>query len=380
MNAADLNSLRTLIVTSGVYPYVELGADIDMSTYAVFTPLPASYCNFDGKSHRIYNLNIQSSGNTGLFSELRADQVQNIYIDGSVIDSNVSSNGAGLLAGYLYLASATAKVSNIHCSGAVEAQNFGTMGKIGGICGNLQCNNSANTNTLLESCSFHGTLTARMTGAYTTIGDQMPFVGGIAGWIDGYSGSMGVTISRCITNCTVIIDTSTANMGFGGIVGLLRAGSAHIVSIDRCVAQMDVRIATAAASARTLCIGGIAAYSYYTTSQINRCAAHLKFKYDPPSTIAAVYFAGILAYYQATCNIGGSYSVMTIENPNSKPLPASFTVDGIQANGTRTITASFYDADVLAASFSGPLVDTTHGITTANMKSQAYLEAQGWVF
>jgi len=200
------------------------------------------------------------------------------------------------------------------------------------------------------------------------------------GWADTYSGSGAVTVSRCISNFTVIYDSSTSNFGFGGIVGLLRSYGGKQVTVDRCVSQMVQQIITAAASARTLLIGGIAAFSYYATSQISRCAAHLKFQYDPPSTIAAVYFAGILAYWNATCNIVTSYSVISIANPNSKPLPATFTVDGIQANGTRNITASFYDADVLTASFSGSVVDASTGRTTAQLKSQTYLESQGWVF
>ena len=216
--------------------------------------------------------------------------------------------------------------------------------------------------------------------AITTINDTMPYIGGIVGWGDTYSGSGPVTISKCISNFTAILDTSTANYGIGGIVGLLRSYSAKPVIVDRCVAQMIMKIMTPAASARSLVLAGIAAYSYSAQSQISRCAAHIKFDYDPPSTIASVYFAGILGYYQAACSIANSYSVMSIANPNSKPLPTTFTVDGIQANGTRNITASFYDADVLIASFSGSVVDSSTGRTTAQLKSQTYLESQGWVF
>lgn len=385
MDAYDFNSLRTLINTSGSYPYVELGDDIDMSVYPVFTQFPTSYCNFDGKNHRIYNLNISTanaSASTGLFGSLYAAQVKNIFIEGSITAAETGSYGVGMLAGYLYFGTIDAKVSNIHCSGAIVIQNFSSMGKVGGICGNLQNSNSSNTNAALENCSFHGTITGRMTYSITSINDQMPYIGGIAGWMDTYSGASGVPVSitKCISNVTVVIDSSTAHMGVGGIVGLLRSYSGKLVTVDRCISQMEVHIATAAASPRTLCIGGIAAYSYYSTSNISRCAAHLVFQYDLPSTIAAVYFAGILAYYSAACNISQSYSVMSINNPNNKPLPAAFYVDGIQGNGTRTITASFYDAEVLAASFSGSVVDSSRGITTAEMKSQAFLESQGWVF
>jgi len=387
MDAADLNSLRTLIVTSGTYPYVELGADIDMSVYSVFTPLPASYCNFNGKGNRIYNLNILTgSGNSGLFSQLTTQECKDVYIDGSVVGSSPATyGGIGIFAGVLHLISSNGVISGIHCSGYLEGTLYSNSA-LGGVCGVLQCDSPSGTNNAMQNCSFHGTIKAMSTSAVTSINNTVPYLGGITGELLTKNGYGALSISKCITNLTAILDTTTANMGFGGVVGYFNSGgSLSLPAVDRCVAQMEVRILTAAASARTLLIGGIAAYSHQSVmpgpAQINRCAAHIKLHYDPPSTIAGIYFAGIYAYkVDSPVSISQSYSVMSIANPNTKPLPAAFTVDGIQTYGTRSIMASFYDAEVLAASFSGTVVDASNGITTANMKSQTFLEAQGWVF
>ena len=385
MDGYDLNALRTLIATSGVYPYVELGADINMAVYPVFAPLPASYCNIDGKGFRIYNLNVQNgNGETGLFSSLYAASAANINIEGTV--TSTAGYHTGMLAGFLYLTSTDGKISNIHCSGSINAANMYSSYATGGICGAFRCNNAGNPNGIMESCSFYGSIMARSTASQTSNSGSMPFAGGIAGWLDSNQSSAPLSITKCIANFIITLDSSTANIGFGGIAGCVRGyGSSRFLSINRCVVQMEVKIVTAAASARTLCVGGMTAYSYAgavggAIGNIENCAAHIKLNYDPPSTLQAMYFAGILAYYEQNIMITNCYSVMSILNPNSKPLPASFYVDGIQGNGTRNISASFYDADVLAASFSGNVVNSATGVTTAQLKSQAFLESQGWVF
>jgi len=387
MDGYDLNALRTKIVTSGVFPYVELGADIDMSVYANFVPLPMSYCNFDGKNHRIYNLNISDSSTlsyTGLFSTLHSGIVKDLCIDGSVINAYTGgSTKVGMLAGYLYIGVAGGKVSGVHCSGYVQGRSYNSA-CIGGICGVFTTDNIGGNNAI-ENSSFYGAIAMKGGGGVTDQASMLPVISGIVGDLSAYN-TASVTVSKCIAQFTAVLEVSSTTVGIVGIAGKLNPTTNGSVTVERCVAIMEVQIpvSSAVTSSYPLNIGGISANNTTTSgASINRCAAHVVLKYDPPFTIDTLKFSGIFAKVYSsgtTMPISMCYAVISIQNPNSKPFPTTFQVDGICVPLPASSTASFYDADVLTASFSGPVVSTANGRATAQLKSQAYLESQGWVF
>lgn len=157
------------------YANYKLGNDIDLQSYASWTPIGVGsmfFGTFDGQGHAIRNMNVSITSQTtseifgGLFGILLGT-VSNLIVEGEV-----SVNGGG------------------NCSA-------------GGICGRQ-------ASKTIKFCRFNGTVSAT-----TTNNDSRIYAGGIIG---GYSGVP--TITGCIANAKVTISGGKADKSAaGGLAG-----------------------------------------------------------------------------------------------------------------------------------------------------------------
>lgn len=167
--------------------------DIDLRSVndGVWAPLGAFTGNFDGNNHIIYNLNITSSSNAGLFAS-----VENGGVVEKVKFSNAVVNGAfdsvGLVAGVNRGTIGKCEVLS------ADITNTSTTGYAGGIVGK---NLYDITNAMVNMCS----VTAKFT------------VSGFAGGLVGFNKSSIVLNSRSIINEVNMAETSAV---FGGLVGV----------------------------------------------------------------------------------------------------------------------------------------------------------------
>lgn len=115
MDGYDFNVIRSITTSASDFKYIELGADINLSMYASFVPIPVKYLNIDGKGHTITEINIITSDTTvGLFASLYiSEYVKDLTIEGVLVcntSSTISSGGA--FCGRMYLQT-DAIISNV---------------------------------------------------------------------------------------------------------------------------------------------------------------------------------------------------------------------------------------------------------------------------
>ena len=380
----DLNELRNLPTTE--FQWVEIENNISLAAFANWVPIPLTRLNIEGNGCVISDLHISTtSGHAGLFSRLITQETKNLTIDGEITCRLDSNNGAGLFCGNLEwhvtnsTTPQTSNCSNIRCFGSISATasaaNAGVGGCIGAVFG------QTNLTFVIDRCSFHGVLTfgATHSSSASPSGTQFRACSGILG--DGNSNSSAsntrVELTRCLTKAQFACAGGPSPTGLGGILGGSRAALGS--SVSRCIAQSHFSFVNSNPTTQPLWLAGI------SPIEINQCAcascgAIMQIDYSPPATIGGLNVGGIQGFRSSSLasSVSTSYAVIDFRNPNNMPLPATNAMRGIGQSVAPT--ATFFDSTVLAKGWSGSVVGSEHGRTTAQLQNRAYLESQGWVF
>ncbi|MBO6168545.1 MAG: hypothetical protein J6O51_01085 [Bacteroidales bacterium] len=254
------NTLRT---PADAEDKVQLGADIDMEM-APWTPRDFAG-SFDGRGHKLYNINVVSNNYAGFLRELTGSaSVKDVTIgsqDGASYDgSSVISHSKSANNYTWYYAGAIAKVSG---SGSVSGVvNFATVEvaadatsktRIGGVVGNW---NSTGT---LKGCTNYGTVrnlspvTGQKTSSDTT--PQSSLMGGVLGFFDVRN-----TISDCANYGSVLCSNPYVS-AIGGVVGYDGRGS----TVSECTNAGSVSQQAASINVDTA-VGGIIGYALGSSS------------------------------------------------------------------------------------------------------------------
>jgi len=232
-SAAELADLAVKVnteATSGTYSnkYYRLNNDIDLSSYANWTPIAKELSTggayafrgvFDGDNKKITGLKISGTGRyLGLFGYISDGSVKNLSLE------NVNISGEGAFTGGLAGIVNNATVSNCSVTGTVTGIN-----NVGGIAGYVDggtISQSYSTSDVTGSGGQVGGIAgsinknASITNCYATGSVKgYNFIGGIAGYLDSNS-----TITKCYATGTVAGSYSGAGnelavVTVGGIVG-----------------------------------------------------------------------------------------------------------------------------------------------------------------
>ncbi|MCL2592695.1 MAG: hypothetical protein FWD82_04945 [Defluviitaleaceae bacterium] len=120
----DFNALRNIpAVDASSVAFVELGANINLSMFDNFVPIPSRWFNIDGKGFIISDFLIQSTNTSeaGLFAQLNVTEyARNIVLEGVVhFNTSISFSRVGLLAGMIWCRAANIIIENIEAFGEV---------------------------------------------------------------------------------------------------------------------------------------------------------------------------------------------------------------------------------------------------------------------
>ncbi len=210
-HTADATTGRMGCPTSGCTGY-ELTADLSLSDYSNWVPLPSYTATFDGNGNAISNLTItgNTSDDAGLFAALSSTgSILRVGVTGASVSGSASgSQELGILVG---LNQGVIRFS--YTTGSVTSHTSGTYQKTGGLVGHLNDGGSI-------SASYS---TATVTGP-TTDGTGQG-TGGLVGMVGDVGNTQTGTITASYASGAVTA-ISTTNTGgrLGGLVGFLRQG------------------------------------------------------------------------------------------------------------------------------------------------------------
>jgi mucin-19 len=242
--ASDLDAVRTNL--SGTYA---LGRDINAGSIANFTPIATFSGLFEGQNQTISNLTIKpvdsTTQNIGLFGTIaRAGEVRNLHLTNVSVNSSVSSQSVGTVAG-----TNAGTVSDVSATGLVQVgsgstagglveQNLGSISnsfasidvgspnvanlQVGGLVGNnsgaifssvalghAQAGDASIAGGLVASNSVSGPVTGSQASGNVTVA-AASFAGGLVGTSAG-----AVTASTA----SGAVSSTGANSTVGGLVG-----------------------------------------------------------------------------------------------------------------------------------------------------------------
>lgn len=396
----DFNALRDVPASAfSSRAWIELGADISLSMFPVFTPIPGRFFEIDGKGYTIRNVNIFNG--VGLFTTLFTHETKDIRIEGNIVTTVTTNNtNVGLLCGTLTLETSNSiggTVSNIQCFGniTVNVNGLGTgtarSQGTGGYFGEVRPGSWAQ-HARVENSAFYGNIQYSINFAWPNANsaNNSRGVGGVAGILTSdVANSNGLTLIDCISVATITIAGGGARGAYGGIVGSVRTASSRAMNISRCIARTVIQMANLTPIIAEITIGGIIGQSWAPFQHVSLCGAHTDIVYNPSESVAAILIGGLWSGFDST-NSGNhgslinSYAVLRITNPNDQEWPEIMRVNGTMLiSGTMqtlAVTGSFFDADVLAEGWSGTVENANMGVTTAQLQSAEFLESQGWVF
>ena len=171
--------------------------------------------HFDGQGHSIRNFNVKSNQNWyALFGVVSSNCViENFYIDGNI---SIATQYTGGIAAYAR--DARVVFRNLRCN--VNIKNTSVGGRQGGILGTVQTTEDV---TLIENCTYSGTLDANDNGGGGNYG-------GMVGYVNSNANSIA-EINNCLFDGTLVNSAEApGNCTFGGMVGYVSGGVTHINS------------------------------------------------------------------------------------------------------------------------------------------------------
>jgi hypothetical protein len=291
-------------------------------------------------------------------------------------------------------------ISNIESYFEIKAKILEIAVTIGGIAGLCSIRTSSNQLRVTD-CGFKGVISVDSSPwqPWDTLNNRIGGIfGALVNW-ESWSGSgaflQSLTIERCHVEMEVELNPRWGGQNnIGGIYAVTwtNRGNLSPLLINDCVANIKFRFThTASLPTNTIVrIGGIVMNPATSTNSIvtlNRCVAFIDVLWTheinvPNFQTAGLLFQGHNAGQNFTINQG--YAVMKMINPDNRPwsgIGANFGSVTLLPSTTPNVTVNnaFFDRDVFEEGFDGTFT-ITHGISTAQLKNQAFLEGQGWVF
>ena len=208
---------------------------------------------FDGNGKTISGLYVDETSTdyyAGLFGGINArgteePVVHDLTIKDAIIMascSNVSQSNAGILCGTCSGSGDVSAIENISVSGTISRKGGGNSISTGGLVGyasNMNISNCSSDVTIgsVAGTTYEGSAGGGLIGtASNTIVTECQSLGSIT---DGYNlgGLVGyVSGTTSITKCSSAVEVTGDDMGLGGFVGTLKAGT-----IENCVATGNVK-------------------------------------------------------------------------------------------------------------------------------------------
>ncbi|MDD2368379.1 MAG: YDG domain-containing protein, partial [Sulfuricurvum sp.] len=298
-----------------------IGADIDLSSIANFTPIMAAngtgYSGmFDGLGHKISHLSINQQNTVGvaLFGTINTNFVRNIGV------TDVAITGSQYVAGLV--GNNVGTISNSYVTGSVMGAGTEGCGVIGGLVGN-------NVGTISNSFSM-----VSVTADLSTSNS----VGGLVGQ------SLIGTISNSYATGSV-----AGYWNVGGLVGQSQIGT------------ISNSYATGSVSGHQY-IGGLVGYS--------RNSSIIHDSYAAGSVTGDGYAVGGLVGNNFGSTISGSFATGSVTG-------SSGSVGGLIGVSAGTVVSSFWDTETTGQSVSAGGAGAM-GKTTAQMSDIATFGAEDW--
>lgn len=211
--------------------------------------------SFDGGGHKLTNLKVTGSGNTGLFASVlsQGNQYQviaNLTVEGGSITGSGVYTG---LIGYCRVEGSNLTLDGLTMKDVKVSATGGTGSGVGGIAGgiNVSAVTRQYTDFTVKNCTVSGTLSA--PGGYA---------GGIAGVLEhrdssGGSGNSQVLLQKCDTSVSFLRGSSPATTG--GILGAVTvnndSGNRKGLTVEQCTAN---GVTGASTSLKNALYGGVA--------------------------------------------------------------------------------------------------------------------------
>lgn len=200
------NPSRTKYNTS----YFRLSNNIDLNGISIYPIRNYNHATFDGNNYSIYNLTINSRGDTcALFSNPTSVTLSNLTLNNLTLKHNDNSSGYLLFSGFCGLINGCT-ISDCHITGltlSISGNISSASTYFGGIAARATKANTLTNCTVNTSISFNNNTNPL-------------YFGNIIGYCsEGENGSNEIVLTNCdVTNSTLSISTNN-NLTFGGIVG-----------------------------------------------------------------------------------------------------------------------------------------------------------------
>lgn len=330
---------------------VSLGADIDME---MDEWVPRAFAgSFDGKGHKLYNLNVSTTGYAGLFTNLTGSAVVKDLIVGSsdgvnydghssIVHGASATNYTWYYAGVVGKASGSSSVTGItNFATVIVDETAVSKTRIGGVTGNWSStgtfSNNKNYGTIRNISPTTGqkdesttTVVTSVVGGVVGIFDQQttvvnchnygkvttsnPGVSAVGG-VFGYDG-VGCTLKSC-TNKGAVSHTGSdllAETTIAGIIGKAGGTTSAIGTLSSCTNTGTV---TASCNGKNVRIAGVSGHTdYYNVSSCNNSAT-IRFS-NSSAVDGYVAIGGVVSHPYHGCIISNCTNTGTVtsDKPN----------------------------------------------------------------
>lgn len=292
--------------------YFRLENDIDLDGFSIY-PIRNFVRQFDGNNHTLYNLTINSRGDTcALFSLINGGTLTNLTLNNLTLKQSGNPTSSLLLGGFsgsimnATISNCTLNNLNISITGNISSAST----YIGGISARATKSNTLTDCSVITSVSFNNSTNPL-------------YFGNIIGHCsDGATDNNDIVLTNCdATNASLSISTNN-NLTFGGIVGFTTKEYLTVTGSD---------------------------YSVTSAGSLT-------------STNTLVYAGGIVGRYNNISNSGRPCS-LTI---SSATLTGSITASGNASSRVGTYLGKSYDSYELHINESNDCNSTGFSITLSN--------------
>ena len=319
LNAGSLDQLPTTTVirtkaelfewnnnrVAGTEESVTIGADIDMEKDP-WTPKDFTG-TFDGKGHKIYNINVNRNSNACFINSLTGTMKDVVFgsSDGSTYDgysafvqNNPTDGNTWRYVGLVTRLQPGASLENVTNYAAVTVdENSISKTRIGGLVGVI-----AGTGTVIKSCYNYGTVSNLASTAAAASN-----MGGIIGRMD-YTMTL-----ESVYNYGEVICKNPKVVQLGGIV----SGIQSETTMKNCFNYGKITFEVEKLSGITY-IGGIAGYTTLTEAneaKLNNCCNYGEITVSSKAGGSNLYFGGVLGYSRLTTLDGcGNYADLSSDH------------------------------------------------------------------
>jgi len=343
---------------------------------------------YDGQNYQLENLRINQQNNirfNGLFSNLSNSIIKDLNIvNGDYTITNTSSTYVGGFAGEIV---GNTMIENCSFSGSIINNISGQNPYIGGIAGYVNA-------STIRLCNTSGVITNSGNGSYS---------GGITGYL--YLSTIEESSSSCIitgsslstmnlytagivgySSGTAIANSSISKSYFNGTVNSTGTGPNYTGGIGGYVQYTSISNSYIhgeifSNGGTVSCTGGIVGYVRYSNTSIINC--YTMGKITNSSAISnTIQIGGIAGYVVSPVNINTCYAAISIITNESTSINSGVGAIAGVGGSNPQITNCLWDTDVTRINQSigsGTAINTnTFGKTTQQMKQQYTYIDIGW--